>query len=380
MREGSAIKSLDSPGPRCLSSSVPFEPKRCGVRGYLTKSSRVAPIILSPVYIIQRKGASFASLSLQRHSPTNGFQSCTPCGFRMSAETGNSFGARGTESSFKPASRGRRSALRWFTSLADQTRFSQASLPPRERGTTWSRLPSFGCSTRPVYWQRLPSRSRMALAHTRLGVEALIRQLYRQTLACGWAQAQEVLVIADGALWIWNAVQDRFPDARQRLDLYHADEHLWAVAHDLYGQGTPEARQWVAPLLKQLRNDHSPDAIQTLNELQPALSQALQKKVQTQIEYFESHQNRMHYRENIKARKALAKDTATETQRLKANEPLGSGAIVSTCRQYQCRFKRTGQFWSAAGDEALMCLETFWRNGRWHELYPHAKLASPSLN
>jgi len=37
---------------------------------------------------------------------------------------------------------------------------------PRERGTTWSRLPSFGCSTRPVYWQRLPSRSRMALAHS----------------------------------------------------------------------------------------------------------------------------------------------------------------------------------------------------------------------
>jgi hypothetical protein len=26
-----------------------------------------------------------------------------------------------------------------------------------------------------------------------------------------------------------------------------------------------------------------------------------------------------------------------------------------------------------AGDEALLCLETFWRNGRWHELYPHAK-------
>jgi hypothetical protein len=23
------------------------------------------------------------------------------------------------------------------------------------------------------------------------------------------------------------------------------------------------------------------------------------------------------------------------------------------------------------GDEALMCLETFWRNGRWHVLFPH---------
>jgi hypothetical protein len=71
---------------------------------------------------------------------------------------------------------------------------------------------------------------------------------------------------------------------------------------------------------------------------------------------------------------------ATPEQCLKANESLGSGAIESTCRQYQCRFKRTGQFWTMAGDEALRCLETFWRNGRWQELYPHVKLTSPSLN
>ena len=47
----------------------------------------------------------------------------------------------------------------------------------------------------------------------------------------------------------------RFPDARCRLDLYHADEHLWTTAHDLYGKDTPEARQWVEPLLKQLHQD-----------------------------------------------------------------------------------------------------------------------------
>jgi len=174
--------------------------------------------------------------------------------------------------------------------------------------------------------------------------------------------------------------QDRFPDARQRLDIYHGDEHLWAVAHELYGPGTPEAREWVAPLLTQVRNDDSRGVIHSLKELQPSLSQALQKKVQTQIEYFQNHENRMQYREIIRARKAVAQGKATAAQQIKANEPLGSGAIESTCRQYQCRFKRTGQFWSTAGDEALMCLETFWRNGRWHELYPHAKLTSPSLN
>lgn len=222
--------------------------------------------------------------------------------------------------------------------------------------------------------------SQRAYAVTRAGVEALIRQLYYQALVCGLGQAQEVLVIADGALWIWNAVADRFPDARQRLDLYHGEEHLWSVAHELYGHDTPEARQWVEPLLKHLRSDDGPALTRSLQELQPRLAQSLQEKVQKQIDYFENNACRMEYREILKARKAVKKGTATPAQILKANEPLGSGAVESTCRQYQCRFKRTGQFWSTAGDEALMCLETFWRNGRWHELFPHAKITSPQLN
>src|ERR1039458_1157940 len=48
----------------------------------------------------------------------------------------------------------------------DHTRFSHVSGPPRERGTTWSRLPSSGRSNAPVYWQRLPSRSRIVRAHS----------------------------------------------------------------------------------------------------------------------------------------------------------------------------------------------------------------------
>jgi hypothetical protein len=64
----------------------------------------------------------------------------------------------------------------------------------------------------------------------------------------------------------------------------------------------------------------------------------------------------------------------------RAGEPQGSGAMESSCRQYQCRFKRPGQFWSCAGDEALMCLETFWRNKRWHLLFPHSTHGDPSEN
>src|SRR3989442_1434663 len=89
-----------------------------------------------------------------------------PCPLRISAVTGNSLGARGTRSSFNPASCGRRLPFRAFTVLLDHTRFSHVAFPPRERGRTWSRLPSSGRRTLPLYWQRLPSRSRIVRAHT----------------------------------------------------------------------------------------------------------------------------------------------------------------------------------------------------------------------
>jgi hypothetical protein len=225
-----------------------------------------------------------------------------------------------------------------------------------------------------------PIISQRGYVSTRLGVEALLRQLYRQAIDSGLGQAQDVLVIADGALWIWNAVEDRFPQARCRLDLYHADEHLWAVANELYGKGTPEARQWVEPILSQLHQDDTGAVIRSLKDLEATVRDKLQQKVQAQITYFEHNQNRINYRAILDARDAVKDGKATPAQQIKAGEPLGSGAIESTCRQYQCRFKRTGQFWSFQGDEALMCLETFWRNGRWHDLFPHAKPPSFANN
>ena len=190
-----------------------------------------------------------------------------------------------------------------------------------------------------------------------------MQQLYYETRARGLVQAQRVLVVADGALWIWNLVEDRFKDAIQRLDLYHANTYLWAVAKELHGAGTPEARLWVKPLLKQLRNDKVANVITHLQDLKPRLAAAAAEATDKTIEYYQNNLKRMKY-----------KDARTR------HEPVGSGAIESTCRQLQCRMKRCGQFWSTAGDEALLSLEMFWRNDRWELLFPHAKITALSNN
>ncbi len=198
---------------------------------------------------------------------------------------------------------------------------------------------------------------------TRGGVDDLREQLFAEAQRHGLAQAAKVLVVADGALWIWNLTGDRFAQAQQRLDYYHASQHLWAVAHALHPQDAAAARVWIAPLLKKLKSGRAAALLKDLRALAKQLRKKKRQAVQSEVSYLESHRGRMDY--------AAAR---------RAGEPEGSGAMESTCRQYQCRFKRPGQFWSCAGDEGLMCLETFWRNQRWHLLFPHILHGDPRRN
>ena len=50
-------------------------------------------------------------------------------------------------------------------------------------------------------------------------------------------------------------------------------------------------------------------------------------------------------------------------------QPWRATAAEATGHQTSCRFKRPAQFQSGAGDEAVLCLETVWRNHRWHLLF-----------
>ena len=198
---------------------------------------------------------------------------------------------------------------------------------------------------------------------TRAGVEGLREQLFAEAQRHGLAHAAKVLVVADGAVWIWNLTGDRFPQAHERLDYYHASQHLWAVAHALHPDDEAAARTWVEPMLKKLKSGRAPALLNDLRTLAKRLRNKKRQAVAAEVAYLERHRDRMDY--------AAAR---------RNGEPQGSGAMESTCRQYQCRFKRSGQFWSCAGDEALMCLETFWRNGRWQLLFPHITHGDPRKN
>jgi hypothetical protein len=190
---------------------------------------------------------------------------------------------------------------------------------------------------------------------TRQGLDALRQQMHGEALRRGLGQAASVLVIGDGAVWIWRLADDRWPDARQRLDFYHAVQHLAAVGRALWGEDKAKLQAWLKPLVRQLKNESAVKVIRQLDEALAGLPAGPNADVvRKEIAYLREHQPRMDYRAGRRA-----------------GEPIGSGPVEATCRQGQCRFKRPGQFWSTVGDEALLCLETFWRNDRWSLLFPH---------
>lgn len=209
-----------------------------------------------------------------------------------------------------------------------------------------------------------PLISERGFVATREGLDGLREQLHAEALRRGLGQAAGVLVIGDGAMWIWRLADDRFPEARQRLDFYHAVQHLAAVGRALYGEDQAQFKSWLRPLVRQLKQPSSVKVVEQLEEIlarRPVGTAA--QVVEKEVNYFHAHQNRMDYR--------AARGRG---------EPIGSGAVESTCRQAQCRFKRPGQYWSRQGDEALLCLETFWRNGRWHLLFPHHRQTNLAKN
>jgi hypothetical protein len=197
---------------------------------------------------------------------------------------------------------------------------------------------------------------------TRLGLDAFRQQLYAQALQCGASQAREILVLGDGAAWIWNIAEDRFRSAAQRVDFYHVSQHLWAIANDLYPHDSQAAREWVHPYQSWLKNRKkgADDLVHSLTDLlkdKDNLTAAQRENLQRELGYFEKHQKRMNYK-----------------QARTSGQPMGSGAIESTCSQYQSRFKLRGQFWSLGGDEALLALWSLHRNQEWHRLFPHDRL------
>jgi hypothetical protein len=193
------------------------------------------------------------------------------------------------------------------------------------------------------------------LAPTQTPPQEFGRRVHAEAIRRGMGKAKYVFVLADGAVWIWNIIEDRFLSCLKGLDFYHAATHLWAIAYELFPEEA-KAKAWVEPLLHQLKHGQEANVLDTLEAL-PAQRQtaglALSDLLQREIAYFQTHREHLHYQE------LAAKGS-----------PIGTGAMESTCGQLQTRVKRTGQFWRPTGLANMLALKAALQNQDWACLWP----------
>jgi hypothetical protein len=108
------------------------------------------------------------------------------------------------------------------------------------------------------------------------------------------AAALLVVLLGDGAAWIWEQGQKCFPMAFQILDLYHALEHLCALTRLLEAQPDSAKALWQT-WREELLADGVIEVLRQARERAARLSGETARLVAKEIGYFQNNQSRMLY-------------------------------------------------------------------------------------
>ena len=161
--------------------------------------------------------------------------------------------------------------------------------------------------------------------------------------------AHELIILGDGARWIWDLIEEHYPQAIQIVDWFHACEYLEPVALASFSDPTRQ-RAWLEETTTALWNGNL-----------DAVIAACQKQVtpgrdpdpaQTAVTYFTNNRQRMDY------------------PRYRANGyQIGSGTIESGIKQIGTqRMKVAGAFWNLHSARKVAKARAAYLSNEWDEL------------
>jgi len=180
---------------------------------------------------------------------------------------------------------------------------------------------------------------------------ALGALLWPRAQAAGIDERREVVVLGDGAPWIWNLAAEQFPKRVEILDWYHAKEHVGATARLLYGEGTERSAEWRKEQLDRLWGDRVDEVIAELRFLGAHQRSAAKRQAVEDLQrYLSTNRARMRYR--------TFRD---------ADYQIGSGTAESAIGHViQQRMKRAGMRWGGPGADQMLALRSVYRSsGAW---------------
>ena len=167
----------------------------------------------------------------------------------------------------------------------------------------------------------------------------------------GAAHIRQLVVLGDGAAWIWNLATRHFPEATQIVDLFHAREHVHELARLLEFMLGDHKPGWLDARLADLDDGDIP-AICTAARAFP-LTGPKATELDTALGYFEHNAHRMHY-----------------ARFKKLGMFVGSGAVEAGCKAIVAqRLKLSGMKWSVPGAYGILTLRCLDASDRWGEIW-----------
>jgi hypothetical protein len=171
-------------------------------------------------------------------------------------------------------------------------------------------------------------------------------QLWCEAVRRGVLEAEEVVVLGDGAHWIWNIATELFPTATQILDWYHASQYVWLSASVIWGESASKREAWAREQLDALWEGKVTEVLAALE-----VAQQQGAAVEAALSYYRTHQGRMDY-PSYRAR----------------GLQIGSGSAESACKQLvSARLKGAGMIWDEAGAQAVASVRAWLKSERWEE-------------
>ena len=154
----------------------------------------------------------------------------------------------------------------------------------------------------------------------------------------GAEHLRQFTILGDGAAWIWNIANAKFPEATQIVDIYHAREHLHDLARQLEFMLGDQKDEWLAARLADL--DYGDiDGICAAARAYP-LQGVKKDELDTALGYFQNNAPRMRYH--------WFRQCGLFT---------GSGVVEASCKTIiGQRLKSSGMHWTVNGASAIAAL------------------------
>lgn len=169
--------------------------------------------------------------------------------------------------------------------------------------------------------------------------EAFAARWGRWAEGLGLDPASPPTVLGDGAEWIWNAAEERFPLAEGVLDIFHASQHVGAAADALFGEGTAESAAWLEAGRRRLLERGWAGLMDQVGATPEPATPAGRAALDGMVGYFAKHVGRLGY-----------------ADRLRAGRSIGSGAVEGLARTMGRRLKGPGRGWLARHVDGMAAL------------------------